>query len=109
MTNSNLFKQAHTMTKQVIQTGDNYQVTFGLCLKAIKADTVKAINLQARRDHHNAIAAMKGKGKIGDKVNDLYNIELTKIINNRMAAKIHTPAAVKVSFFSKMLNKLKVA
>ena len=38
MTNSQLFKQAHAMTKQVIQTGDNYQVTFGLCLKAIKAD-----------------------------------------------------------------------
>lgn len=42
MSNSNLFKQAHAMTKQVIQTGDNYQVTFGLCLKAIKAQqTVK--------------------------------------------------------------------
>ena len=38
MTNSQLFKQAHAMTKQVIKTGDNYQVTFGLCLKAIKAD-----------------------------------------------------------------------
>ena len=42
MTNSQLFKQAHAMTKQVIKTGDNYQVTFGLCLKAIKAEqTVK--------------------------------------------------------------------
>lgn len=38
MTNSQLFKQAHAMTKQVIKTGDNYQVTFGLCLKVIKAD-----------------------------------------------------------------------
>ena len=38
MTNSQLFKLAHAMTKQVIKTGDNYQVTFGLCLKAIKAD-----------------------------------------------------------------------
>ena len=38
MNNSQLFKQAHAMTKQVIKTGDNYQVTFGLCLKAIKAD-----------------------------------------------------------------------
>lgn len=39
MTNSQLFKQAHAMTKQVIKSGDNYQVTFGLCLKAIKAET----------------------------------------------------------------------
>ena len=38
MTNSQLFKLAHAMTKQVIKSGDNYQVTFGLCLKAIKAD-----------------------------------------------------------------------
>ena len=41
MTNSQLFKLAHAMTKQVIKTGDNYQVTFGLCLKAIKADAEK--------------------------------------------------------------------
>ena len=42
MTNSQLFKLAHAMTKQVIKTGDSYQVTFGLCLKAIKAEqTVK--------------------------------------------------------------------
>lgn len=36
MTNSQLFIQAHAMTKQVIQTGDNYQVTFGACLKMLK-------------------------------------------------------------------------
>lgn len=46
MTNSQLFKQAHTMTKQVIKSGDNYQVTFGLCLKAIKADA-KQVNFTA--------------------------------------------------------------
>lgn len=37
MTNSQLFIQAHKMTKQIIKKGDNYNVTFGLCLKAIKA------------------------------------------------------------------------
>lgn len=41
MSNSQLFKQAHAMTKQVIKTGDSYQVTFGACLKAIKADAEK--------------------------------------------------------------------
>lgn len=46
MTNSQLFKQAHAMTKQVIKAGDNYQVTFGLCLKAIKADA-KQVNFTA--------------------------------------------------------------
>ena len=43
MTNSQLFKQAHAMTKQVIQTGDNYQATFGLCLKVIKAEAKQAV------------------------------------------------------------------
>ena len=38
MTNAQLFKQAHAMTKQVIKTGDCYRTTFGACLKAIKAD-----------------------------------------------------------------------
>ena len=37
MNNSTLFKQAHAMTKQVIKQGDCYKTTFGLCLKAIKA------------------------------------------------------------------------
>ena len=37
MNNSQLFKKAHQLTKQVIKKGDNYNVTFGLCLKEIKA------------------------------------------------------------------------
>ena len=37
MTNSQLFSQAHTMTKQIIKQGDCYKTTFGLCLKAIKS------------------------------------------------------------------------
>lgn len=36
MTNSQLFSQAHAMTKQIIKQGDCYKTTFGLCLKAIK-------------------------------------------------------------------------
>ena len=47
MNNSQLFKQAHAMTKQVIQAGDNYQVTFGLCLKAIKDEQAIKIGFVA--------------------------------------------------------------
>ena len=64
MTNSQLFKLAHAMTKQVIQTGDNYQMTFGLCLKAIKADQSKnADNLKAdlRRAQYNSNALAERK------------------------------------------------
>ena len=43
MNNSTAFKLAHKMTKQVIQTGDNYQATFGQCLKVVKAQKVAAI------------------------------------------------------------------
>ena len=46
MTNSQLFSQAHQLTKQVIKQGDNYQVTFGLCLKAIKEK-----NKQVKKDN----------------------------------------------------------
>lgn len=46
MTNSQLFSQAHAMTKQVIKKGDNYNVTFGLCLKAIKEK-----NKQVKKDN----------------------------------------------------------
>ena len=37
MTISQLFRQAHVMTKQIIKQGDCYRTTFGLCLKAIKS------------------------------------------------------------------------
>lgn len=46
MNNSTLFKQAHAMTKQIIKKDDNYNVTFGLCLKAIKAK-----NEQVKKDN----------------------------------------------------------
>ena len=47
MTNSKLFKQAHAMTKATIQAGDDYRATFGLCLKAIKADSKPAAKVKA--------------------------------------------------------------
>ena len=37
MTISQLFKQAHAMTKQVILKGDCYRTTFGACLKLLKS------------------------------------------------------------------------
>lgn len=39
--NSQLFKLAHAMTKQVIQTGDSYQATFSQSLKMIKNNKPK--------------------------------------------------------------------
>lgn len=36
MNNSKLFKLAHNLTKKVIKAGDNYRVTFGAAIKAIK-------------------------------------------------------------------------
>lgn len=38
MNKSELFKSAHKLTKEVIQSGDNYRVTFGACLKVVIAD-----------------------------------------------------------------------
>ena len=35
MNKSNLFKQAHKLTKATVKAGDNYRVTFGACLKMI--------------------------------------------------------------------------
>ena len=37
MNKSTLFKSAHKLTKSVIQFGDSYRVTFGICLKSIYA------------------------------------------------------------------------
>lgn len=43
MNNSTLFIQAHAMTKKIIQAGDNYRVTFGACIKFIKAKVKNVI------------------------------------------------------------------
>ena len=50
MNKSQLFKQAHALTKATIQAGDNYQATFALCLKAVYAQSKESstlINLAA--------------------------------------------------------------
>ena len=105
MTNSQLFKQAHAMTKQVIQTGDSYQVTFALCLKVIKADQLKnAENLQAdlRRAQYNS----KGANNKGDKLSTLVNNEFAKMILKRNEVKT---VAAELSFFSKVKSLFKAA
>lgn len=53
MNKSELFKQAHALTKATIKSGDNYRVTFGLAIKAILSkptsivDTLLAMGLKA--------------------------------------------------------------
>ena len=42
MDNSQLFKQAHQMTKSIIKAGDSYSATFGLCYKAAMAQAKAA-------------------------------------------------------------------
>lgn len=37
MNTSKLFKLAHKLTKKVIKSSDNYRVTFGACIKVVKA------------------------------------------------------------------------
>ena len=43
MNKSNLFKQAHALTKATIKTGDNYAATFAICLKLIIAATKEKV------------------------------------------------------------------
>ena len=43
MTNSQLFKQAHKLTKAIILKGDCYRATFGACIKFIKAKAKQTI------------------------------------------------------------------
>lgn len=42
MNNSSLFKQAHNMAKSMHQPGESYQLTFGACLKLLRAEQAKA-------------------------------------------------------------------
>ena len=106
MNNSQAFKLAHKMTKQVIQTGDNYQVTFGSCLKLIKADQLKnAVNLSA--DLYRAQVNSKGANNKGVKLSDLINNEFAKMIIKRNTPV--KPAEVKKGLFSKLVSYFKAA
>ena len=105
MTNSQLFKLAHAMTKQFIKTGDNYQATFGLCIKVIKEDQLKnADKLQAdlRRAQYNS----KGANNKGDKLSTLINNEFAKMILKRNEVKT---VVAEVSLFSKVKSFFKAA
>ena len=105
MNNSTAFKLAHTMTKQVIQAGDNYQTTFGACLKLIKADQlVNAANLKA--DLMRAQYNSKGANNKGDKLSDLINNEFAKMILKRNKVEV---VATKVTFISKLKSFFKAA
>lgn len=65
MKTSILFKQAHALTKQVIQTGDNYRVTFGACLKELFSILKSAKN----QNHTKKLTA---SSVISDCINDVY-------------------------------------
>ena len=43
MNKSELFKQAHALTKATIKAGDSYRVTFGLAIKAILSKPTTSI------------------------------------------------------------------
>lgn len=44
---SKVFKAAHRLAKRTVKTGDNYQVTFGLCLKfIINAQKAKLVRIE---------------------------------------------------------------
>lgn len=100
MTNSQAFKLAHTMTKQVIQTGDNYQVTFGLCLKQVKANNVKMTTLQVvlvilfalvtvitKEVKQVSLPTQKGSIVYANKQGDKLAFEVTTISTNGFVAK----------------------
>lgn len=106
MNNSTMFKLAHKMTKQVIKSGDNYQVTFGSCLKLIKDDQlVNAANLKS--DLMRAQYNSKGANNKGDKLSDLINNEFAKMIIKRNTAV--KPVEVKKGLFSKIASYFKAA
>lgn len=94
MNNSQLFKQAHAMTKQVIQTGDNYNTTFGLCLKAIKAGikqaTINNVNFAV------LVVAILFIVTIADDVKFVFTI--VKVLSLVLAAPLSIAAAIAIDY-----------
>lgn len=100
MTNSQAFKLAHKMTKQVIKSGDNYQATFGQCLKVVNAQNVKMNTLQViliilfalvtvitKQVKQVSLPTQKGSIVYANKEGDKVAFEVTTISNNGFVAK----------------------
>jgi len=100
MNNSTAFKLAHKMTKQVIKSGDNYQVTFGQCLKVVKAQNVKMNPLQVilitlfalvtvitKEVKQVSLPTQKGSIVYANKESDKVAFEVTTISKNGFVAK----------------------
>lgn len=52
MTRKDLFKQAHKLTKRIIRKGNDYKITFSLCLKLlynILKRNISTINILLQR------------------------------------------------------------
>lgn len=69
MTKSALFKKAHALAKATIKVGDDYRVTFGLCLKAVIADAKapkKEVKMTAPRTKKVKVSLEYWKREIAD-------------------------------------------
>lgn len=69
MTKSALFKQAHALARATVRAGDDYRVTFGLCLKAVIADSKapkKEIKMTAPKTTTRTVSLEYWKREIAD-------------------------------------------
>ena len=94
MNNSQLFKLAHAMTKQVIKTGDNYQTTFGACLKTIKTDTKQTTVNNVNFVILAAITLFIAN--IADNVN--FVVTIIKVLTLVLAAPLSIAAAIVIDY-----------
>lgn len=88
MNNSQLFKQAHQMTKAIIKACDSYQATFGLCYKAVMA--------QAKAEKAASVSAIPAT-KLNKPL--LQSNRQTKIIYNAEPVMAYVAAILSFAFF----------
>jgi hypothetical protein len=60
MNNSKLFAQAHALTKKIRKAGDNYRVTFGACLRYVRATEGKFVTLSGKTYNCRALIQKHG-------------------------------------------------
>lgn len=87
MNNSQLFKQAHQMTKAIIKAGDSYSATFGLCYKAIVA--------QAKAEQAKLVVEVAKDGSSRAYPSD----RQTKVVFNKEPVMAYVAAILSFAFF----------
>ncbi len=95
MNKSQVFKQAHAMTKNTLKDGDNYQATFAICLKVIINSQPQKITVYSNVNKDVAMIGDYVKPNILQMIIFAVFVIIQNILDSEKALRIRYPLTFK--------------